>query len=232
MSSIEWPDYEDEKESALQQQKREEIDNIYASLDMIVSKASPELIQALRRYDTVLKQKPSQQQSSKRRHASSERSNKATMIPKKKIKSSPKATSSSVRKQKSSQQQSPKQRRALNKSANEVTKRAKKLKSNLEYLSIIDDLKNWEHLSDHEFCTRRFQLWDILDVENARRQLQGSDGSYNGKHEKDTCKINGYPVRYTLQRFSDWQFHFFYKFWIEEPRRIAEFKAPRIMSEQ
>lgn len=225
MSSIKWQDNEYEKESALEQQNREEIDKIYAPLNMINSKASPELIQALR--NPGLKQKRSQQQSSKRRRASSESADKATVNQTKRIKSSLKATSNSVQKQKPSQQQSPRRRRTANTSANEVTKRAKRLNSNLEYLSIIDDLKNWEHLSDNEFCTRRFRLWEILDLENARRQLQGPDGSYNGKQETDTCKINGYPVRYTLQRFTDWQFHFFYIFWIEEHRRIVKLRMAR-----
>ena len=221
MSSIEWQDDEYEKESALEQQRREEIDKIYAPLNSINSVASAELIQALGRYNPELKQK-----SSKRR-ASNGTADKATVNKTKRIKSSLKATSNSVRKQKPSQEQLSKQHRTSNKSANVVTKRAKRLNPNLEYLSIIDDLKNWEHLSDNDFCTRRFRLWEILDLENARRQLQGLDGSYNGKQETDTCKINGYPVRYSLQRLTDWQFHFFYMFWIEEHRRIVKLRMAR-----
>ena len=156
MSFIEWQNYEYEKECALEQSHRGEIDNIYAPLNAINSKASPGLIRALNPH---LKQKPSRQQSSKRRRASSGRADKATVSQTKRLKSSLKATSNSVQKQKpSQQQQSSQRRRASNKSANEVTKLAKRLKSNLEYLSIIVDLGSWEHLSDNDFYTRRFRL--------------------------------------------------------------------------
>lgn len=215
MSPTEWQNEEHEKELAREQQKREEIDGIYACLEPIRSTASAELVQALR--GPVQKRKPSQQQSSKRRRASSESADEGTKNQTKRLKSSLKPTSNPVRKQK----------RTSNKSANEVTKRAKRLKSNLDYLSVIGDLKTWEHLSDDDFFTRRFQLWEILDVENDRRQQRGPDGSYDEKQRNGKCKINGYPVRYSLQRFTDWQFHFFYMVWIEEHRRIVKLRMAR-----
>lgn len=124
-------------------------------------------------------------------------------------------------------QESSKRRRALNASANKVTKQAKRLRPSLDPSSLTNELKNWKRLSDVDFDAKGHQMLTALERERMRREHFPPDDSYVRARGKAGCKINYYPVRRTLQRYTDWQLYHFTIFWSREIPRLVKLRAQR-----
>ena len=123
--------------------------------------------------------------------------------------------------------ESSERRRALNASATKVTKQAKRLRPSLIPSSLTNELKDWKQLSEDDFDAKAHQMLTILERERIRREQFPPDDSYERARGKAGCKINYYPVRRTLHRYTDWQLCHFTIFWSREIQRLVKLRAQR-----
>ena len=98
----------------------------------------------------------------------------------------------------------------------------KKLKVAHDAIGLINKIKDWERLSHDDFFAKRSRLLDLLKLEHDRRR-QCPDDSYVRSSGRPP-RLNYYPLKGTLQHYTDWQFHHFAIFWSQEVRQLGDLK--------
>ena len=102
----------------------------------------------------------------------------------------------------------------------------KKQKTAYDAIGLINRIKDWEHLSNDDFFDKRSRLLELLELENDRRCKFPDDSYARGSGRRP--RLNYYPLKGTLQQYTDWQFHYFAEFWSQEIRRLGELKKEAV----